>query len=128
MSDLESRQIAGHSSWRTSMIAKRLLLGCLLASATTLALAQAGGTAGTPSSSYNSSGAPGGSKNPDTSGTMAGRTDTADFERLDGNHDNRLSYEEVRETALASRFRQLDTDHDGRLTPKEFAATDATSR
>lgn len=57
-------------------------------------------------------------------GTQVGVTpppvDSAEFKRLDTNHDGYLSRDEVRGTERFSKdFDQADRDHDGRLSPDE---------
>jgi len=48
----------------------------------------------------------------------SGGPDEGDFERLDANHDDRLSRRELGGTAKA--FSQLDFNRDGRISPFEF--------
>lgn len=54
---------------------------------------------------------------PDEAAAMKAR-----FERLDTNHDGKLSKAEAAALpALATRFDELDTDHDGAVSMSEFA-------
>ena len=63
-----------------------------------------------------------------TSDASAGSSgDSTAFNRIDLDQDGFITREEAAGTDLADRFDRLDTNHDGRLSPSEVSAGSASS-
>ena len=105
-----------------------LMCASLLASGTVLAAPQAAGTPSAPPATNHANMQMDGMKMdgmPMAHGAMQMKLTTADkaeFDKLDSNHDGKLSKAEVPvKNPLSANFAMLDTDKDGSLSLAEFA-------